>query len=145
MSDANILQNTRRNPSAAGGIQDSFQKMIRQAYEIGPHTVLFIQELWREAVQEATWNSLNLFQLVRWYSVQRVEQAIDRAMRHGVRGIQGLRYILEEELDQLERREDAELNGQLLLPLGFPEAPENTRQSGNVAENAAFPRTGSRT
>ncbi|MAE16907.1 MAG: hypothetical protein CL911_05645 [Deltaproteobacteria bacterium] len=98
--------------------------MICQAYEIGPHTVLFTEGLWREAVQEATWNSLDLFQLVRWYSIQRVERAIAQAMHYGVRRIEGLRYILEEGLDEYERREDADLDGQLLLPLGLPQAPE---------------------
>ena len=143
MSDGKALQNTHRSLGAAHRIQDSFQKMIRQAYEIGPHTVLFTEGLWREAVQEAAWSSLDLFQLVRWYSVQRVEQAIARALRYGVRGIDGLRSILEEGLDQLERPEDADLYGQLLLPLGLPEDPEITLQNGKQTENAAFPRTGS--
>ena len=103
--------------------QRHHQDMIREAWHVGPHTVLFIDRLWQDAYQEATWSSLNLLQLARWYSKDRVELAIARALSHGIRGIAGLRYILEHGLDRLHRRQDEDLYGQLLLPLPLPEDP----------------------
>jgi hypothetical protein len=54
--------------------------MIRRAYTFGPATALFIEQLWNRAAQEAYWQTLELFEVARWYSPQRVERAITRLL-----------------------------------------------------------------
>ncbi len=90
-------------------------QMIRQAYTIGPATALFIEQLWDRAVQEAYWQSLEVFEVVRWYSPQRVERAITRLLDDGAAGFDTLRFVLVEELDRLSQRPDADLYGQLVF------------------------------
>jgi hypothetical protein len=94
----------------------SKQQMIRQAYSVGPYTVWFIQRLWDQAGLEVYWQSLEVFQYARWYSAQRVERAVNRAISYGVGGLDGLRFILEQELDRLSEHPDAEASGQLRFP-----------------------------
>ena len=92
------------------------EQMIRQAYEVGPWTVLFIQRLWDQAKRDVYGESLQIFHYARWYSAQRVEQAINRALCCGAQGIGGLRYILENELDLLSMCPETELTGQRVFP-----------------------------
>lgn len=122
---------------------DQREKILRRADEVGPETVLFIERLWREAVQEANWASLDLFDMVRWYSASRIERAIAHAVARGLEDMAGLRYILEEDLDLREERPTGP-DRQLQLPLNQPEHPEILQQSGNEPQSAAIPRTGSR-
>ena len=90
--------------------------MIRQAYTVGPATALFIEQLWNRAAQEAYWKSLELFEVARWYSPQRVERAIVRLLDDRTAGLDALRFVLVEELDRLSQPPDADLYGQLELP-----------------------------
>ena len=94
----------------------SREQMIRQAYGVGPYTVWFIQRLWDQAGLEVYWQSLEVFQFARWNSPQRVEGAVNRAISHGVGGLDGLRFILEQQEDCLGEHPDAELFGQLTFP-----------------------------
>jgi len=118
-------------------------RLMRQAYEVGPETVLLIERLWKEALQQATWCSLELFDLARFYSARRLERAIAHAVARGLADLNGLRTILEENLD-ISEGQSTDPYRQLLLPLTEPELPEILPQSGNAAQSAAIPRTGSR-
>ena len=90
--------------------------MIRQAYTVGPATALFIEQLWNRAAQEAYWKSLELFEVTRWYSPQRVERAITRLLDDRAAGLDALRFVLVEELDRLSQRSNADLYGKLEFP-----------------------------
>jgi len=94
----------------------SREQMIRQAYDVGPYTVWFIQRLWDQAAVEMYWQSLEVFQYARWYSSERLERAVNRAISHRVGGLDGLRFILEKELDLLSERPDEDVSGQLVFP-----------------------------
>lgn len=94
----------------------SKEHMIRQAYAVGPYTVWFIQRLWDQAAVEVYWQSLEVFQFARWYSAQRLERAANRAISHGLQGLDGLRFILEQELDRMCERRDTDVSGQLVFP-----------------------------
>ena len=115
-------------------------QMIRQAYTVGPATAWFIEGLWDQAVQEAYWQSLEVFQVARCYSPQRVERALIRLLDRRAAGLDALRFVLVEELDRLSGRPDADLYGQIEFP--FMRCP--AQQSGNGNAIAAFARTGSR-
>jgi hypothetical protein len=114
--------------------------MLRQAYTVGPATVWFIEELWNQAVQEAYWQSLEVFQVAHWHSPQRVERALTRLLDRRAAGLDALRFVLAEELDRLTERPDADLYGQIEFP--FMRSP--AQQSGNSDVSAAFSRTGLR-
>jgi hypothetical protein len=101
--------------------------MIRQAYQVGPYTVWFIQRLWDQAALEVYWQSLEVFQYARWYSPQRVERAANRAISHGLPGLDGLLFILEQELDRLSERRDTDFSGQLTFAF-MGERQESTSQ-----------------
>ena len=90
--------------------------MICQAYTVGPATTLFIEQLWNRAAQEAYWQSLEVFEVARWYSPQRVERAITRLLDDKAAGLDALRFVLVEELDRLSQRPDTDLYGQLAFP-----------------------------
>jgi hypothetical protein len=91
--------------------------MIRQAYAVGPATSLFIEQLWNRAAQEAYWQSLEVFEVARWYSPHRVERAVTRLLDDRAAGLDALRFVLVEQLDRLSQRPDADLYGQLEFPL----------------------------
>lgn len=123
------------------------QQMIQQALAIGPNTLCFVMRLWDRAARHAYWDSLEVFQLARWYSRPRVERAARRLLNRGMQGeLQTLRFVLEEELDLLTERRDAELAGQLLLPFRTrnPDEVGPTEQGGNRDGSAGFARTGPR-
>ena len=132
------------DPHQDGGIGSwagrSRCQMIQQAYTMGPATVWFIDGLWDQAVQQAYWQSLEVFQVARWYSPQRVERAFTGLLDRRAAGLDALRFVLVEELDRLSERPDTDLYGQIELP--FMRCP--AQQSGNGNATATFPRTGSR-
>ena len=94
----------------------SRSQTIRQAYTVGPATALFIEQLWNRAAQEAYWQSLEVFEVARWYSPHRVERAITRLLDDRAAGLDALRFVLVEELDRLSQRPDADLYGQIEFP-----------------------------
>lgn len=119
--------------------------MLRQAYAVGPVTVSFIERLWDQAVLEAYWDSLDVLQLARWYSFPRVERAAKRLLNRGAGGrLDLLRWLLEQELDVVSDRGDADLAGQLVFPFASGQLDQHVGQSGNWKEIAGFSRTGSR-
>jgi hypothetical protein len=122
----------------------SHHEVIAQAYAIGPATVCFIEQLWRQAAQEAYWQSLEVFQFARWYSPQRLERAVNRILDRAIGGSALLRFVLEEELDLLEHRPDADLRGQLVFPFMGSRFSEVDRQIGNRDIYAGFSWTSSR-
>jgi hypothetical protein len=115
-------------------------QMIQQACTVGPATACFIDRLWDQALQEAYWQSLEVFQVARWHSPQRVERALTRILDRRAAGLDALRFVLVEELDRLSERPDADLYGQI----EFPFMRGAAEQSGNAHASAAFSRTGSR-
>jgi len=125
----------------------SRDEMIRRAYAVGPTTACLIERLWDQAALQARWDSLEVLQFARWYSCQRVERAAIRLLNRGAGGrLDVLRLVLEEELDLLTERRDADLAGQLVFPFGSTEVAEAPpgQQSGNWDMIAGFAITGSR-
>ena len=74
-----------------------------------------------QAARAACWNCQQLLFLARSFSPPRLEAAIARLMYYGVEDLASLRFILEQDLDQAARRYDADLDGQLHLPLESPQ------------------------
>jgi hypothetical protein len=111
---------TKRQPSR-GQLPGDWQKdrnvqdIIRRALHAGPYTALFTERLWKNAATRAYWDSLEVLQCVHWYSVERVESAIKRALRFQVEGVEGLRAILEDCMDGLPTVGEDLLDGQLLF------------------------------
>jgi hypothetical protein len=103
------------------------QDVIRRALHAGPYTALFTERLWRNAATRAYWDSLEILQCVRWYSVERMESAIKRALRFQVEGVEGLRAILEDGIDGLPETGDDLLEGQLLFDFMSPNPGEEKR------------------
>jgi transposase len=91
-----------------------------QAYKVGRRGVgselQSFEQLWNRASQEAYWQSLEVFEVARWYSPHRVERAIARLLDDRAAGLDALRFVLIEELDRLCPRPDANLHGQLEFP-----------------------------
>jgi hypothetical protein len=100
------------------------QDVIRRALHAGPYTALFTERLWKLAATRAYWDSLEVLQCVRWYSVQRVESAIKRALRFQVEGVEGLRAILEDSIDGIPTVSEDLLDGQLLFDFLSPSLAE---------------------
>lgn len=125
-------------------VGQSHREVIAQAYAVGPATVCFIEQLWKQAAQEAYWQSLEVFQFARWYSPQRLERAANRILDRAIGGLALLRFVLEQELDFLEYRTDADLRGQLVFPFMGSKFSEADRQIGNRDIYAGFSWTSSR-
>jgi hypothetical protein len=92
------------------------EEVSRRASEAGPYALWFIERLWARAALLAYGDSVEVLQCVRWYSAERVEQAIKRAIKSKVEEVEGLRAILEEGLEEMRDRADEELDGQLVFP-----------------------------
>lgn len=122
----------------------SHREVIVQAYAVGPATVCFIEQLWKQAAQEAYWQSLEVFQFARWYSPQRLERAANRILDRAIGGLALLRFVLEQELDLLEYRVDADLCGQMMFPFMRTTTKKADHQNGNQDRSALFAWTSSR-
>jgi hypothetical protein len=64
---------------------------------------------WDQAGLQVYWQSLEVIQYARWYLAQRVERALNRAISHGVGGLDDLRFILEQQQNRYSEHPDAEL------------------------------------
>jgi hypothetical protein len=96
------------------------ESVIALASAVGPFSSWLAERLWTRAVREASWDCQQLLCLARSFSSLRVEAAIARLMYYGVEDLGALRFVLEQDLDKAARRCDADLDGQLHLPLGQP-------------------------
>jgi hypothetical protein len=100
--------------------QEVKESLLALASTIGPFTSWLAGKLWTRADREACWDCQRLLCLARSFSPPRLEAAIARLMYYGVEDLSSLRFILEQDLDQAARRLDADLDGQLHLPLENP-------------------------
>ena len=100
--------------------QDDKESMLALTSAVGPFTSWLAQRLWTQAAQQACWNCQQLLCLARSFPPPRLEAAIARLMYYGVEDLASLRFVLEQDLDQAARRYDANLDGQLHLPLESP-------------------------
>ena len=100
--------------------QDAKESMLALASAVGPFTSWLAERLWIQAARTACWDCQQLLCLARSFSPPRLEAAIARLMYYGVEDLASLRFILEQDLDQAARRYDADLDGQLHLPLESP-------------------------
>ena len=91
--------------------------MLALASAVEPFTSLLAEKLWTHAARQACWDCQHLFCLAHSFSPQRLEAAIARLVYYGVEDLASLRFILEQDLDQVARRYDADIDGQLHLPL----------------------------
>ena len=85
--------------------QWSPERFLRWAEEIGPHTSQLIAAVLdaRQHPQQAYRSCLGILGLGKRYTNARLEAACRRALPAGIRSYKGLRNILENKLDQLER------------------------------------------
>ena len=97
-------------------LHDTRDLTITQASAVGPFTSWLTRRLWTRAAREASWDCQQLLGLAHSFSSPRLEAAIARLMYYGVEDLGALRFVLEQELDQVARRYDADLDGQLHLP-----------------------------
>ena len=100
--------------------QELKKSMIVLASAVGPFTSWLSEKLWTQALQQACWDCQDLLCLARTFSPPRLEAAIARLMYYGIKDLASLRFVLEQDLDQVARRVDADLDGQLHLPLENP-------------------------
>ena len=100
--------------------QELKESMLALASAVGPFTSWLSEKLWIQAVQQACWDCQQLLCLAHAFTPPRLEAAITRLMYYGVEDLASLRFVLEQDLDQATRRYDADLDGQLHLPLENP-------------------------
>ena len=100
--------------------QELKESMLALASAVGPFTSWLSEKLWIQAASQACWDCQQLLCLGRSFSPSRLEAAIARLTLYGVEDLASLRFILEQDLDQVARRYDADLDGQLHLPLESP-------------------------
>ena len=101
--------------------QEAKESTLALASAVGPFTSWLAERLWTQATREACWDCQQLLCLSHSFSPPRLEAAIARLMYYDVEDLASLRFILEQDLDQAARRYDADLDGQLHLPLGSPQ------------------------
>jgi hypothetical protein len=97
------------------------ESLLAQASTIGPFTSWLAEKLWMRAAREACWDCQQLLCFARSFSASRLEAAIARLLYYGVEDLSSLRFVLEQDLDHAARRYDADLDGQLHLPLDNPQ------------------------
>ena len=100
--------------------QELKESMLALASAVGPFTSWLSEKLWIQAMRETCWDCQQLLCLARTFSPPRLEAAIARMTLYGVEDLASLRFVLEQDLDQVPRRYDADLDGQLHLPLESP-------------------------
>jgi len=100
--------------------QELKESMLALASAVGPFTSWLSEKLWIQAMRETCWDCQQLLCLARTFSPPRLEAAIARLTLYGVEDLASLRFVLEQDLDRVARRYDADLDGQLHLPLESP-------------------------
>jgi hypothetical protein len=100
--------------------KELMESMRALASAVGPFTSWLSEKLWIQAMRETCWDCQQLLCLARTFSPPRLEAAIARLTFYGVEDLASLRFVLEQDLDQASRRYDADLDGQLHLPLESP-------------------------
>ena len=97
--------------------EDPQQTLLGLTEAIGPATAYLAQRLIESATRDACQRCFSLLCYARWFTPVRVERAALRLLDHGLEDLEASRFLLEQDLDALVGRVDAELDGQLLLPL----------------------------
>jgi len=100
--------------------QETMDSTIALASAAGPFSSWLARRLWTRAAREASWDCQQLMGLAHSFSSPRLEAAIARLMYYGVEDLESVRFVLEHDLDQAVRRDDADLDGQLHLDFGNP-------------------------
>lgn len=95
--------------------QDPQQTVLAIISAVGPATGDLARRQFEQAMHEACQRCLDVLCYARWFTPVRVEQAALRLMDYGLHDVAALRFLLEQELDGLLVRRDAELDGQLRL------------------------------
>ena len=94
---------------------DPQQTVLQIVSAVGPATGDLARLLIKQAVSEAYQRCLDVLCYARWFTPARVEHASRRLLSHGVHDVGAMRFLLENELDSLLIRHDADLDGQLFL------------------------------
>ena len=93
-------------PAAHQAVSDwTPERFLRWAEEIGPHTRQLVAAVLdsRQHPQQAYRSCLGILGLAKRYTNARLEAACRRGLPAGIRSYKGLRNILDNQLDQLER------------------------------------------
>ena len=101
----------------------------KKGYTAGPYVRWFIKRVWARAALRACGESVEVLQCVRWYSAEQVEQAIRRAIKSGIEGVEGLRAILEEKREGMRTGHEETGDGQLVFPF-MGETPRECKGHG---------------
>lgn len=96
---------------------DLREQSLTLASAVGPSTAWLAQRLWSQAAQRASGDCLELLALARRYSPIRIEAAVTRMIWHNAQDLASLYLVLACDLDQVAHHPDADLDGQLCLPL----------------------------
>jgi len=96
---------------------DHRESALALASAIGPFSADMLAMMSAQADSEITCNCHTLLHYAQKYSPARVEAAIHRMSFYGMRDLASLHFILANDLDLLALRDDADLDGQLQLPL----------------------------
>ena len=97
--------------------EDPHQTLLGLTEAVGPATAYLARRLIESATRDACQRCLSLLCHARSFTPLRVERAALRLLDHGLEDLEALRFLLEQDLDTLVARVDAEFDGQLLLAL----------------------------
>jgi len=105
--------------------QDPAQSVLALTQAIGPAAGFLARRLFDQAARDACQHCLDLLSYARSFTPMRVERAALRLMDYGIHDLGALRFLLEQDLDALVLRADADFDGQ--LPLGLTGAESSQR------------------
>jgi len=106
--------------------QGPYDTLLAITEAVGPATAYLARRLFEQAAREACQRCLDLISYARSFTSARVERAAIRLLDHGLDDAASLRFVLENDLDALADRPDAELDGQLRLGFGADGASHRT-------------------
>lgn len=107
--------------------EDRQQSVLALSESVGPATAYLARRLLEQATREACHRCTDLLCYARRFSPLRVERAAVRLIGHGLEDLRWLQFLLEQDLDGLVDRPDAEVDGQLSLGLAGV-GPSNKRE-----------------
>jgi len=102
--------------------QEAYDTVLAITAAVGPATAYLARRLFEQTEREACHRGLDLISYARSFTSARVERAAIRLLDHGLDDAASLRFVLENDLDALADRPDAELDGQLRLGFDFGES-----------------------
>jgi len=107
------------------GEREAYQTVVQLTAAVGPATGLLARRWMQSVLRDACADCRDLLHYARRFTPARVERAALRLMDYAIQDIASLRFLLDHEIDILVDRNEADLDGQLLLP--FVDGQESRR------------------